>query len=44
MAHVKSFTMEVPANEWEIAMFLPLDQFAYKTKNTVWNDSKKIIS
>jgi hypothetical protein len=44
MKHVTSFTMEVPANEWEIAMFLPIDQFAYKSKSAIWNDSKKIIS
>jgi hypothetical protein len=44
MKNIKSFTMEVPANEWEIAMFLPIEQFVYKTKNTVWKESRKIIS
>lgn len=41
--HVTSNTMEVPANEWEVAMFLPTDQFAYQSKQTIWNKSKKSI-
>lgn len=43
LKHVVSNTMEVPANEWEVAMFLPTDQFAYQSKQTIWNKSKKSI-
>jgi hypothetical protein len=41
--HVKSKFVRVPITEWEIATFLPVEQFRKANKNTVWAESKKII-
>jgi hypothetical protein len=42
--HVKSRYILIPSNEWDTALFLPLERFAKKSKNIVFNDSKKIIA
>jgi len=40
--HVKSKLTRVPMTEWEIAIFLPVEQFRKANKNTVWKDSTRI--
>ena len=42
-SHIKSQITEVPASEWEVAIFLPTEQFAKGTKASVWKNSKSII-
>lgn len=39
--HVRSNFMEVNADEWSVALFLPLEKFVGKSKTQVWADSKK---
>jgi hypothetical protein len=39
--HVESGVSVVEAPEWEIAMMLPVQQFAKATANYVWSQSKK---
>jgi hypothetical protein len=39
--HVKSRIVEVPASEWDAVLFLPSESFVKKSKNAVWNESKK---
>lgn len=41
--NVRSRYMEIPADEWEIALFLPLERFVGKTKRSVWSESRKKI-
>lgn len=41
-AHVKSKIVRVPMAEWEIAIFLPTEQFKGKGKSAVWAESNKI--
>lgn len=41
--HVRSMPMEVDPPEWELALFLPTDEFVYKTRNTVWGYAKKAL-
>jgi hypothetical protein len=41
-AHVKSQFARVPMTDWEIAIFLPVEQFKKKSKGSVWNESLKI--
>ena len=40
--HVKTKLTRVPMTEWEIAIFLPVEQFRKANKNTVWKDSTRI--
>lgn len=40
--HVRSNFARVPMTEWEIAIFLPVEQFRKKSKASIWNDSLKI--
>ena len=40
--HVKSQFALVPMTEWEIAIFLPIEQFKKKSKTAVWQESLKI--
>lgn len=40
--HVRSKIVFVPASEWDIALFLPTEQFKGANKRTVWNESKRI--
>lgn len=39
--HVKSRIAQVPSTEWDIAIFLPTEQFRGASKTKVWADSKK---
>lgn len=38
--HVKSRFIEIDSSEWDIALFLPVEQFKKKAKDKVWRDSK----
>ena len=38
---VTSRYMEVPPDEWEIALFLPLERFVGASKRKVWRDTRK---
>lgn len=40
--HLKSKVVMIPASEWDIAVFLPTEQFKGKNKRSVWNESKRI--
>ena len=40
--HVKSQFSRVPMTDWEIAIFLPTEQFVRKAKSSVWKDSISI--
>jgi hypothetical protein len=40
--HVKSRLVRVPMSEWEIAIFLPTEQFRKSGKSKVWAESIKI--
>ena len=41
--HVKSKFLRIESVEWNIALFLPTEQFQKRTKNTVWKHSRKLI-
>ena len=38
--HVISETVRIDADEWEIAIFLPVERFQKESAATVWKDSK----
>ena len=40
--HVRSQFTRVPMTDWELAIFLPTEQFKKKQKGTVWKDSIKV--
>ena len=40
--HVVSQFSRVPMTDWEIAIFLPEEQFKKKSKTSIWNESLKI--
>ena len=40
--HVASRIARVPMTDWEIAIFLPVEQFKKKSKTSVWQESLKI--
>lgn len=40
---IKSRILSVAPNEWETAVYLPVEQFKKARKNTVWKDSMKQI-
>ena len=40
MAHVKSRFLEITADEWDIAVMLPVEQFVKARKSQVWQESK----
>jgi len=40
--HVASQFSRVPMTDWEIAIFLPIEQFKKKSKASIWNESLKI--
>jgi hypothetical protein len=40
-SHVQSRFVEIPADEWDIAALLPVEQFEKATKHKVWADSRK---
>lgn len=41
--NVKSRYMRIPPDEWDIAMFLPLERFKGEKKQSVWNESREKI-
>ena len=41
--HVRSRFMYVYPSEWDVALFLPTERFAKKTKTQVWGESKKML-
>ena len=43
MSHIKSRINRVPMTEWEIAVFLPVDEFKKVSRDTVWRYSRKSI-
>ena len=40
--HIASRISRVPMTDWEIAIFLPIEQFKKKGKQAVWTESAKI--
>lgn len=40
--HLKSKIVFVPASEWDVALFLPTEQFKGANKRKVWKESKEI--
>ena len=42
-AHVQSRFLEVSADKWDIALFLPVEKFAKKGKQAVWSDSRRMV-
>ena len=38
--HVASSTVRIDADEWEIAIFLPVERFQKESARTVWKDSR----
>jgi hypothetical protein len=43
-SHVQSKFLLIPADEWDVALFLPLERFTKKTKNQVFRDSRAYIN
>lgn len=41
--HVESKFIEIQPTEWDIALMLPTQRFAYAGKQKVWADSRKVI-
>ena len=39
--NVRSNTVRIDADEWEIAIFLPVERFQKQKKSVVWNDSRE---
>ena len=39
--NIRSNTVRINADEWEIAIFLPVERFQKEKKSVVWNDSRK---
>jgi len=42
--HVVSKTVEILPSEWEIALFLPSDNFEGATKESIWKTTRKLVS
>ena len=40
-SHVQSNTVRINADEWEIAIFLPVERFQKQKKRVVWEDSRR---
>ena len=40
-SHVRSATVRIDADEWEIAIFLPVERFQKESKDVVWKDSRR---
>jgi hypothetical protein len=38
-SHIKSRILAVESQEWDIAMYLPVQQFKKSTSNEVWKES-----
>jgi hypothetical protein len=44
LSHVRSRFLNVAANEWDIALYLPCESFEKVSKQKVWNDSRNKIN
>lgn len=42
--HIRSKIKNVPSEDWEIALFLPVETFRKQIKEVVWNDSRKMVN
>ena len=42
-SHVKNSPVIVDATEWEVAMFLPTEQFKKDTRDNIWKESRKSV-
>jgi len=42
-AHVRSRFLEVASTDWDMALFLPLEQFEKSSKSNVWKDSRSMV-
>lgn len=42
-SQVKSRFLWIPANQWDTALFLPLERFTGATKQQVWRDSRRMV-
>lgn len=42
-SHVKSRFLWVPAQQWDTALFLPLERFVGANKQQVWRDSRRMV-
>lgn len=42
-AKVQSRITQVPATEWEVALFMPTEQFQKNSKSSVWKTSRSLI-
>lgn len=42
-SHVKSRFLWIPSQQWETALFLPLERFVGATKQQVWRDSRRMV-
>ena len=42
-SHLKSNFVEVPAQEWDMALMLPLERFKKASSSKVWAESRKMI-
>jgi hypothetical protein len=40
---VQTKITQVPATEWEVALFMPTEQFVKKSKSSIWKESRKSI-
>lgn len=43
-SHVMSHTVEIPPSEWEIALFMPTEDFVGAKNRSIWNTSKTLVS
>tara|TARA_R100000008_G_scaffold69046_1_gene46363 strand:+ start:490 stop:1110 length:621 start_codon:yes stop_codon:yes gene_type:complete len=41
--HVQSKFVRIDADEWEVALFLPVERFSKASKQKVWSDSKRMF-
>jgi len=42
-SHVKSRFLWIPAEQWNTALFLPLERFQKRRKETVWRNSRDMV-
>jgi hypothetical protein len=43
-SHVQSHAIKIDAPDWETALFLPVENFAKRSRTAVWQDSTDIIA
>ena len=42
-SNVRSRYIQINANQWDMALFLPTERFVKKNKNFVWRESRRAI-